>query len=247
MKKWFRATVAGLALSAMFGVVPAQAATDYTKTIKNHLENHETRFTVTITTSRPDSVVTMFKSALASDPYIHWDTYGWSMTSRWSGNRVTASFRVSYWETKEQSAYVEQTVRKILKQIIRPGMTDLEKEKAIHDWIVQHVQYDTSLKRHSAYAALKEGKAVCQGYALLAYRMLTDAGIPTCFVAGYADGVPHLWNEVKIHGHWYHLDVTFDDPIGASPSDISYDYFNLTDAEIARDHVWDRTQVPRAE
>lgn len=73
-------------------------------------------------------------------------------------------------------------------------MTDLQKEKAIHDYIVSHVANDTSLTEYSPYAALVKGTTVCQGYALLTYKMLHKVGVPVRLIEGSADGVAHLWN-----------------------------------------------------
>lgn len=97
--------------------------------------------------------------------------------------------------------------------------------KAIHDYVVKHVSYDTSYKAYTAYEALVNRSAVCQGYALLTYQLLKEAGIENHFVTGTGDGQPHAWNLVKIENKWYHLDTTFDDPVpdeqGASRIRIS--------------------------
>ena len=88
--------------------------------------------------------------------------------------------------------------------------------KAIHDYVVKHVSYDTSYKAYTAYEALVNRSAVCQGYALLTYQLLKEAGIENHFVTGTGDGQPHAWNLVKIENKWYHLDTTFDDPFQMS-------------------------------
>ena len=48
----------------------------------------------------------------------------------------------------------------------------------------------------------------------------------------------HTWNIVKIGGTYYHLDATFDNTLGKDreTSEIRYDYFNLDDSQIFRDH-----------
>ena len=70
--------------------------------------------------------------------------------------------------------------------------------KAIHDYVVKHVSYDTSYKAYTAYEALVNRSAVCQGYALLTYQLLKEAGIENHFVTGTGDGQPHAWNIVKL-------------------------------------------------
>ena len=48
----------------------------------------------------------------------------------------------------------------------------------------------------------------------------------------------HTWNIVKINGTYYHLDATFDNSLRKDygNSEIRYDYFNLDDQQIFRDH-----------
>jgi len=211
--------------------------------MENDLAGQETSFTVDFPNSTNSGTISAtFTAALSHEPYVNHiiSTYQWS----WQGTAVT--FRVKYLESKQQTAYVDNYVKGVLNRIVQGNMTDFEKEKVIHDWIVQHVQYDESEKNFTAYDALTTGRAVCQGYSLLAYRMLTDAGIPTDFVTGTAEGQSHLWNEVYIDGNWYQLDVTFDDPVGDSPSAVSYAYFNLTNRQLAANHVWNTAKYPVA-
>ncbi|MCL6634095.1 MAG: hypothetical protein K6T63_15905 [Alicyclobacillus herbarius] len=186
-----------------------------------------------------------FEQAAAVDPYVYWNISRWSVKCTWlkekDEEKDTVLYSVSYRESKAQSDWVNTRVHQVLRQILKPGMLDFQKEKAIHDWIVEHVQYDRTETNYTAYDALAKGRAVCQGYALLAYRMLSDAGIPTRILTGTANG-SHMWNEVELHGHWYQLDVTWDDPLGDRPKDVYYTYFNLTDKQMAKDHHWNRSQ-----
>ena len=46
----------------------------------------------------------------------------------------------------------------------------------------------------------------------------------------------HTWNIVRINGKYYHLDATFDNTLGNDKKEIRYDYFNLDDQQIFRDH-----------
>ena len=45
----------------------------------------------------------------------------------------------------------------------------------------------------------------------------------------------HAWNIVKVNGNPYHLDATWD-IANSTKSSVCYDYFNLTDEQIAIDH-----------
>ena len=139
---------------------------------------------------------------------------------------ITAGYRT----TLEQEDYVTNRVNKILDNIIEDGMSDQLKVKAIHNYIVNNVEYDTSLSRFTAYDALYDGKAVCQGYTLLAYKMLNDAEIPTRIISSAK--MKHSWNLVKIDDQWLHMDITWDDPIPDVKGRILEDHLLLTDAQI---------------
>lgn len=208
--------------------------------IELHLQNQDSVFTVPAPSS--GDIESLFKEAMAQDPYINWNISSYNI----SLNSINATINVNYRETKQQTDYVKTRVKQILKSILQPGMTDVYKEYVIHNWIVSHVQYDSSLQNETAYDTLTTGSAVCQGYALLAYRMLIDAGIPTKIVTGTAGGETHMWNEVNLNGKWYQLDTTWDDPVGDAPSDLSYTYFNLTNQELAYSHQWNETAFPAA-
>lgn len=47
----------------------------------------------------------------------------------------------------------------------------------------------------------------------------------------------HAWNIVKSDGKWYHLDVTMDSGMSQkNPLFLAYDYFNLDEEHIKKDH-----------
>ena len=134
------------------------------------------------------------------------------------------------------------------------GMTDFEKEMQIIQYLVAHVSYPYRRYRsgqdttddHSVYGALVLGEAVCEGYAE-AFCWLADAcGLETRFLTGSYHGESHSWNMVKLEGHWYHVDLSADDPVvnGSSANGFGWGrlwnrYLNRTDAEFGKDHVWE--------
>ena len=137
----------------------------------------------------------------------------------------------------------------LLPQIVTAQMSEYEMVKAIHDYIVNNTQYDYDRflngtvpeVSHSPLGVFEYGVAVCQGYAY-AFELLCDlSGIECEFVSGVAGGGGHAWNQVKVDGKWYNIDVTWDDPIyyfnGVLTPYLSYDYFLVSDAVLYQDHV----------
>jgi hypothetical protein len=236
-------------------VLPAQAMADdspnaatLSQKIAQHLFNQEKTFSLELKDSASiKQMDKIFQTALKSDDYIQYIYSGHRYSAKQTKSKgMSITFTITYLESKTQTAYVNAEVKKILSQIIKPGMNDYQKERAIHDYIVSHIAYDISLTNYSAYAALTKGVTVCQGFALLTYRMLTDAGITNRIVEGYAGGRTHAWNEVNLDNHWYQLDTTWDDPVPFVKGRVLYTYFNVTSAELQKDHTWTKSNYPAA-
>ncbi|MHA6483001.1 transglutaminase domain-containing protein [Paenibacillus sp. strain BS8-2] len=202
------------------------------------------RFSVSYTGNRKqlsDDMTDIIRAALRHDDYSAYILESYLYTIRSWGTKSTITVESKFRETEEQTAVVERKVDEIIAEILKPGMSDHEKVKAIHDWIVSNVEYDQSLSYYTAYEAVTLGKAVCQGYSLLGYRMLEKAGLDVLIAEGSVNTGEHAWNMVKLDNRWYHLDMTWDDPVGAkSESPIRYTYYLLADDELRRDHQWTR-------
>jgi hypothetical protein len=133
----------------------------------------------------------------------------------------------------------EEKAKIIVRDLIKPGMTDLQKQRVLHDHIVRNASYgDQGTKSHTDYGVLVEGVGVCESYAKAMYRLLNMVGVPCKLIDGEAGGEAHQWNLVQINGIWYHMDATWNDPVGAPPGYISHKYFNLTDEQMRKTHSW---------
>ncbi|QSZ27533.1 S-layer homology domain-containing protein [Aceticella autotrophica] len=138
--------------------------------------------------------------------------------------------------------------KEIIAQIIKPGMTDLEKAKAIHDYIALNTKYDSENfikntippESYTAYGVLVKGTGVCQGYAAAFNLLANMAGIESLGVVGTSEGGGHAWNMIKINGKVSYLDVTFDSRGDGKSDYIRYDYFNISEQQISKDHSWDK-------
>ena len=123
-----------------------------------------------------------------------------------------------------------------------PDGTQWEQIKYLHDYLVLHCNYGEEGKLpFTAYGALVEGWATCQGYADAMHLLLSRAGFETCYTIGRGDNInyTHKWNYVKLDdGKWYIVDPTWSDPTGKTdPNYICYDYFMISDEVILQDHA----------
>lgn len=171
--------------------------------------------------------------------------YDVTMTSYRSGN-IGIQVKCNYKMTAGMEADLDSKVRYIVAQIAPDSVSQPEKERAIHDWIINNTKYDQSLTIYDPYNTLIKHTGVCEGYSLLAQKMFTVAGIKSMVVEGTADGQAHAWNLVYINNKWRHVDCTWDDPVSNYGDVIQYDYYNLTDQEISADHSWDTSVYPNA-
>lgn len=154
-------------------------------------------------------------------------------------------------ECLEKLKQIDKKADEIIKNIIKPDMTDLKKEKAIHDYVVDNAEYDyenyyikgsVPMESRTPYGILFKNTGICGGYALTMKLLLNKADIECYLIVGQGNGEEHMWNIVKIDGKYYHLDATFDDPVPNEKGKVVYDYFNVDDEKISMDHTWIREE-----
>lgn len=136
-----------------------------------------------------------------------------------------------------------------VEKLVRPAVTmaELEKEQYVHDFICQNVRYDKLKKSysHEILGPLGQGVGVCEGIAKTVKILCDQLGIWCIVVISEANPEKnikyrHAWNIVKIGGAYYHLDATFDNTL-SHMGPVRYDYFNLDDGKVFRDHepvIW---------
>ncbi len=140
-----------------------------------------------------------------------------------SSPSVTIEYDLAYYDDAEKAAETDKKVREILTSLELEEKTDYEKVEAIYDYICDNVEYepaqDSGDIRRTAYGALVDGKAVCQGYSVSLYRLLLEADIDNRII--YGSGISslgtkaaHTWNIVELYGKYYYLDATWDDASG---------------------------------
>ncbi len=175
----------------------------------------------------------VFEAVCNDHPELFWLETSYSCKYKPDGQcmEITLKYNNTINMLEQAKENVQTQVQSILNGI-QQLTTDAEKEKYIHDALVERVTYDVNTDMsQSAYSALVNGKSVCAGYARAFQYLMQQAGIPCYYCTGYS-GEDHAWNIVKLGMDYYNTDVTWDD---TDPS--TYDYFNKTDAEYAKTHM----------
>lgn len=185
-----------------------------------------------------DKLTNWLKQALEINEYARYamSSYSYTVSNKLLYNEV--ELKANFRESKEMTEQVRNFAKSLLAEMNLSQYSKEQQVKLIHDWIVTNVQYDESLQRYTAYEALKEGLAVCQGYAMLGYMLYSEAGFDVRIVEGTAKGQEHAWNMILLNDRWYQLDLTWDDPVGQAADVVSYRYYLVSDEELAKDHIW---------
>lgn len=161
---------------------------------------------------------------------------------------VELEIDMSYGMTEEQNALALGKVEQIV-EAMPSGLTDMEKVKYVNDYIVVNTKYNLDSKEspYTPYSILLQGEGVCEGYALAALLLFDELEIEAKYISGDAvPGGPHAWNLVKLDNQWYHLDITWNDPLPDQGNKVHYDYYLISDQKIAQDHVWSKEDYPTA-
>ena len=122
-------------------------------------------------------------------------------------------YTMSYHSNAEQEAKLTEAVAVAMTKLQLNGLSEAKKIIKIHDYICNNVDYAynaTEEQIYTAYGALCTGKAVCQGYAVLFYRLCKEAGLSVRIISGTGNGGAHGWNIVRIGSKYYNVDCTWD-------------------------------------
>lgn len=125
----------------------------------------------------------------------------------------------TYYTTKDQEDELTKRIESVLNDLgaDNAGLTDYEKTKLIYDYICENVTYDEEnlyddsyMLKYTAYAAMMNRTALCQGYASLIYRMLEECDVDARVVFGTSGGENHTWTLSEIEEKYYLSDSTWD-------------------------------------
>lgn len=152
----------------------------------------------------------------------------------------------------QTNAKIVLKARKVIKDKIKSSMSDVEKVKAIHDFLVLNTAYDYENYKNntipdSSYSPegiLLYKKGVCQAYAETFKLFMDVLKIPCRLISGQANGGGHAWNIVQLNKKWYQIDVTWDDPVPDQPGRVRYDYFLIPDSMMQKNHSWNKKSYP---
>lgn len=208
---------------------------NYLRDIQENLVQRNTYFTVSLKTTNDytkniaESLLSKYITRAMSEEYATSSDLGDYMNVSWkswyasgnyskSGNYYTYNINYSfeYYTTYEQEQELNAFVAAYVNSMKPELKSDYELIYDLNLAICENVTYDyTNLNdttydlKYTAYAAVANGTAVCQGYAALFYKMIEECGINARVVT--SQEINHAWNIVELDGVWYNIDTTWND------------------------------------
>lgn len=161
--------------------------------------------------------------------YVHpYNGFSHIETEYDSLGKVTLNIEKNY--SEYDIIEIEKKIDEIITHLTSNLLSERENIKSIHDYIINNSKYDSaraedkvSLYRSDiAYGPLFQGYAICGGYTDLMELFLEKLNIKSYKISSNN----HIWNALLLDGTWYHLDLTWDDPVASDGNDyLEYDYF----------------------
>lgn len=161
--------------------------------------------------------------------------------------RITLKINKAY--NKNQIDKINDKMNTIIKNTIKNTTDKKEIIKNIHDYIINNSKYDSDksdkniekYKSNIAYGPLLEGFGLCGGYTDAMALFLDYYNIPNFKIISEN----HIWNAVYLDNSWYHLDLTWDDPVSHDKTDIlEYNFFLISTKELTElatnQHIYDK-------
>lgn len=168
--------------------------------------------------------------------YVHPFNSFESIVFNFDNNVIEIEIKHTY--SKKEIKKINDKVDEIINTVITDNMAVKEQIKAIHDYIINNTEYDTlksenikdtTYKSNTAYGVLLENHGICSGYSDAMKIFLDKLNIINYKVSNDQ----HIWNVVYLNETWYHLDLTWDDPI--SEINITRDnYFLITSETLEK-------------
>lgn len=227
-----------------------ETETSMRQTITNAFDNFETSIPMTDFNVSTSVTLDLINNIIAENPqyfYISPVSCAASYAPgpyKESGIKYNTKLSINYSEDIDTIKQKIDTINQAASEItagIDDSMTDLEKALYVHDYLALNYSYDerifnsdSSIKNQTIfdlYNFFVQKTGVCQAYTIAyKYIMQNVLGIPTRIATSWDMG--HAWNVIQIDGNWYHVDVTWDDPMPDRLGGVEHSYFLLSDAAM---------------
>ncbi len=194
-----------------------------------------------------EATCTFFDAILFQHPEVFFLDNGYSMTS--TGSRmlyINIELAKTPEETKADIAsFIEETDR--ITALASALPTEEDKALYLHEYLASNCKYNENIANgttpkpsvYFAGGAIIDRDAVCQGYSLAYKYLLSRVGVISEVVT--STSMNHAWNLVNLGDSWYHVDITWDDPVWDRTDMVNHSNFLVSsDTFVSGGHTaWD--------
>ena len=145
---------------------------------------------------------------------------------------------ISHLYNQDEITIINDQIDTFIKENINDTMTNNDKIKVFHDYIINNTKFDTAIENsldrlnsssYTAYGLLIDHLAICGGYTDTMAIYLNKLNIKNYRIST----TEHVWNLVNLDNSWLNLDVTWDDPVTSDGSDmLMYDYYLISTSDM---------------
>ena len=148
---------------------------------------------------------------------------------------ITPIYLFTLEEIEAAKSAINASVNSLISDL-DSSMTDVQKLLLLHDRMILDIAYnDDAIENdtltesdYTIYGAFVNKKGICEAYAK-AFKYCADLlGIENEIIP--FSTMNHMWNQVKIDGEWYNVDVTYDDELTSDLfAHVEHKYFLFSD------------------
>ena len=167
--------------------------------------------------------------------FVHpYNAYSNIETEYDSLGKITIKLTRNYKE--DEINKINKRIDELYKELVTSDNLE-ENIKKVHDYIINNSKYDSNrsdngiedYRSEIAYGPLFDGYAICGGYTDLMQLFLEKMKVKSYRVSSNS----HIWNALEVNNKWYHIDLTWDDPVVSDGKDyLKHDYFLVTTKEL---------------
>lgn len=146
-----------------------------------------------------------------------------------NSGKVTIKTKKLY--NDEEIEFINTYIQTFINSNTNDTMSNYDKIKAFHDFVINSTIYDENNTKdsHTAYTLITTGKSICGGYSDIMSIYLNTLGIQNYKITSSN----HVWNLVNLDGVWYHLDITWDDPVASDGNQyLIHNFFMINTNEL---------------
>lgn len=208
--------------------------------VRDGIAGLQTTIQASATLSDPNRALAAYVAVLGDYPEYYFvdNTAGAQVRVMGSDITFSVSYLYSASQIAQMNAEIEAKAAAVLGKI-GANTSTFDKLRILHDSIILSCQFNESAANAAnLYGALVGGQALCEGYSEAFQYLCQRAGILCLIVTGETT-VRHMWNMVRADNEYYHMDLTYDDPVFPTPDPayIRYSNFNVTTSEVKLSHV----------